>query len=132
MKILIFSFLFITLLSCNSGYKKADDAQDAGRQFIRAELDGDIDKATFYLLKDTTNLSIITKWKQGYDALSSDEKHAYRNAEIRPVKIEMQPDSTWEYVFTNSYQQKDTTVIDVVNTKEGWLVDLKYLHKWTP
>ena len=63
MKIFIFSFLIMTVLSCNSGYKKADDAQDAGRQFIRASLDGDIAKANFYLLKDTTNLSLMNKWK---------------------------------------------------------------------
>jgi hypothetical protein len=34
-------------------YSKAEDAQDAGREFIRASLDGNYDKAKFYLLKDS-------------------------------------------------------------------------------
>jgi hypothetical protein len=65
MKKLIASLCIVATLSCNSsaggGYKKAEDAQDAGTQFIRASLDGDYDKAAFYLLKDTTNLMLFEK-----------------------------------------------------------------------
>ena len=47
----LFCFLLLILCACNDDatFKKAEDAQDAGRQFIRASLDGNYDKAKFYL-----------------------------------------------------------------------------------
>jgi hypothetical protein len=128
MKKITIPFTILLFISCNQGYKKAEDPQDAGRQFIRASLDGDYDRAMFYILKDTTNISFLRKWKDEYDKLSSDEKREYKNAEIRPVSIEQQPDSSVNYTFTNSYKQKDTTVINIVKVKEEWLVDFKHLH----
>ncbi len=127
-KIIIPSLLLL-FFSCNQGYKKAEDAQDAGRQFIRASLDGEYNKALFYLLKDSTNLDIMNKWKSEYEGLSSDEKREYKNAEIRPVSIEQQPDSSVNYTFTNSYKLKDTTVINIVKVNGEWLVDFKHIHK---
>ena len=58
-------------MACNAGktFDKAEDAQDAGRQFIRASLDGDYEKARFYLLNDSVNLLLIGKWQQGFDQM---------------------------------------------------------------
>lgn len=138
MKYLLLPFIAFACWSCQSkAYTKAEDAQDAGRQFIRASLDGDIDKARFYLLKDSTNLYLLnTTWKQNsYDKLSNDERQQYRSAQIRPVKIENTSDSIVNYVYTNSYKQKDTTVITIVrvpgtDSSYEWLVDLKHIHRW--
>lgn len=120
--------------ACSStvSYKKAEDAQDAGREFIRASLDGDIDKARFYMVKDSFNLDMLdNKWKRNYyDKLGSDERRQYREAQIRPVKIEQVNDSVVNYAYTNSYMQKDTTVINVVRVNGEWLVDFKHLHRW--
>lgn len=127
---IIIPSLVLLLFSCNHGYKKAEDAQDAGRQFIRASLDGDYDKALFYMLKDSTNLDIMNGWRGKYEKLSSDEKREYKNADIRPVSIEQQPDSSVNYTFTNSYKQKDTTVLNIVKTNGEWLVDFKQIHKF--
>lgn len=127
---IIISFAVLLLLSCNHSYKKAEDAQDAGRQFIRASLDGDYDKALFYMLKDSTNLDIMNGWRSKYEKLSSDEKKEYRNADIRPVRIDQQPDSSVNYTFTNSYKQKDTTVLNIVKVNGEWLVDFKMIHKF--
>lgn len=134
MKYLLLPLLAITCWACNTNtaYKKAEDAQDAGRQFIRASLDGDVQKARFYLLKDSTNLYMLDhSWKQNtYDKLSTEERREYRDAQIRPVKIENENDSVVKYVFTNSYKQKDTTVINIVRINGEWLVDLKRIHRW--
>lgn len=119
----------IILAACNDagGYKKAEDAQDAGREFIRASLNGDMDKARFYLLKDSTNLYVFESWKNGYNKLSGDEKRSYRESEIRPLKIEKVSDSIVNYSYSNSFKQKKAT-IKVVRVNGEWLVDLKDIH----
>jgi hypothetical protein len=66
--------IFAAIAGCTAGgsYEKAENAQDAGREFIRATLEGDHKKAKFYLLKDTTNLLLIEKQQENYNHLSMD------------------------------------------------------------
>ena len=119
--------------SCNQqdSYTKATDAQDAGREFIRASLDGDLKKAKFYLLKDSANLDLLDTWKRKhYDQLSSEDRRQYRDAQIRPVSIDPVNDSLVNYVYTNSFKQKDTTVLAVVKVNDEWLVDFKQVHSF--
>ncbi len=121
---------FVALVSCGGPgeYKKAEDAQDAGREFIRASLDGNYDKAKFYLLKDSANLMLFEKWKTGFDKLGTEERVSYKNANILPLKIENTNDSVINYIFTNSFKNKDTTTILVVKVNGEWLVDFKDIH----
>lgn len=128
MKEFVLSVLSATLLAAcggDSSYSKATDAQDAGREFIRASLDGDMKKASFFLLRDSVNDYVFNKWRDQYNKLSPQEKNLYRDAQIRPIQIENVNDSTVNYVFTNSYKQNDTTQIKVIRQGGEWLVDLK-------
>lgn len=124
----LLAIIFLAACSDDASYKKATDAQDAGREFIRASLDGDLKKASFYLLPDSVNNYLFRKWSNQYKQLSPDEKKQYRDAQIRPIRIENENDSTVNYTFTNSYKQKDTTVIKVVRINGEWLVDIKDIH----
>ena len=133
MKYLVYSIFLITaLVSCknNSGYTKAEDAQEAGREFIRACLDGNYDKALFYLLRDSTdtNLMLMDKWKKDYARLKEEDKVNLKEASIIALNIEQVNDSTAHYVYTNSYEIKDTTTIKIVRLNGEWLVDLKDIH----
>ena len=103
---------------------QAEDAQDAGREFIRASLDGNYEKATFYLLQDSTNQMLMGKWKKDYDQLDADSKNSYKEADILPIDVTTQNDSITTYTFSNSYK-KDTTRIRIVRINGEWLVDLK-------
>ena len=124
-KIFIPSFLLLLLACSNSrSFKKAEDAQDAGREFIRASLDGDIEKAEFYLLSDSTNRLLINKWKKDYDKLDADAKQQFKDANILVINISAQNDSVTTYTYANSYI-KDTTTIKIVRINGEWLVDLK-------
>lgn len=118
--------------ACNSShtFKKADDAQDAGREFIRASLDGNYEKASFYLYADSTNKMMFAKWKKDYDNMPEDQKQKYRDAEILPIDIHAINDSVTSYTYANSYK-KDTTTIRVVKVDGDWMVDLKEIlyHK---
>jgi len=116
--------LCVAICGCSHSFKKAEDAQDAGREFIRASLDGDYDKANFYLYADSTNRMLLDKWKQDYDRMDHEERKKYRNADIMPINIQAVNDSVTTYTYANSYK-KDTTTVRVVRIKGEWLVDLK-------
>jgi hypothetical protein len=119
-------FFLLFLAACQGGktFSPADDAQDAGRQFIRASLDGDYEKARFYLLNDSVNLLLIAKWQQGFDRMDRDTRQQYREASILPLSIRTINDSVTIYTFSNSFR-KDTTALRIVRVKGEWLVDLK-------
>jgi hypothetical protein len=114
------------LISCNAGktFNKAEDAQDAGRQFIRASLDGDYEKARFYLLNDSVNLLLISKWQHDFDQLDANTRQQYREASILPINIHEINDSVTSYSYSNSFR-KDTTTVRIVRVNGEWLVDLK-------
>jgi hypothetical protein len=119
-------FLFILFAACAGGsYEKAENAQDAGREFIRATLDGDHKKAKFYMLKDTTNLLLIDRQQQNYNHLSMEEKRQHRESNIRPLNIKKVNDSVTSYQYYTTYNPKDTTTISIVKSNGDWLVDLK-------
>lgn len=122
----------LLLAACGEShsFKNAEDADDAGREFIRAALDGNYDKANFYLYADSTNRMLLDKWKKDYDGMPSDERAKYKDAEIRPIDIHNVNDSVTSYTYANSYKN-DTTTIRVVRIRGVWLVDLKEIlnHK---
>ena len=113
----------------NGTYRKAKDAQEAGTQFIRASLDGNYDKAGFYLLKDSTNMLIFQKQQANYKELTTKEKNNYKNAIIRPVAITGENDSTVLYKYYHTSNPTDTTVLRVEHRNGEWLVDLKSVIK---
>jgi hypothetical protein len=132
MKKLIGSICLLATLSCNSGsegYKKAENAQDAGTEFIRATLDGDYDKAAFYLLKDSTNNLLFEKQQANYKQLSSKEKDKNKSATIRPVAITSDNDSTVQYKYYHTSNPGDTTTLRIIRQQDTWLVDLKSVIK---
>jgi hypothetical protein len=123
----------LLLISCGAGktFKKAEDAQDAGRQFIRASLDGDYEKARFYLLNDSVNQLLLSKWQQGFEKLDGDTRRQYREASILPINITAINDSVTSYTFSNSFR-KDTTTLRIVRLNGEWLVDLKEILNNNP
>jgi hypothetical protein len=123
-KIVIPSLLLVAACNSSHSYKKAEDAQDAGREFIRASLDGDYDKANFYLYPDSTNRMLLDKWKKDYDGMAEDQRKKYKDADILPINIQTVNDSVTSYTYANTYK-KDTTTIRVIRTNGDWLVDLK-------
>ena len=123
--------LTIGLVACSgsSGYQKAEDAQDAGRQFIRASLDGNYEKAKFYLLKDDDNLTLLKKQQANYQQMSNEDKRSFGEASILPIEIQAVNDSVTNYKYNNSFHPKDTTTIRIVKVNNEWLVDLKSVIK---
>ena len=133
MKPIIFIFIFfvVTASACNSdaNFKKAEDAQEAAQEFIRASLDGNYNKALFYLYKDSSGVNemLLNKWKSDYDKWRQEDKVGHKEANIIVITTEKPNDSTLNYHYSNSYK-KDTTTIKIVKVNGEWLVDLKDIH----
>ncbi len=123
--------LTLALAACggNNRYPKAEDAQDAGREFIRATLDGEHEKARFYLLKDTTNLILLKQQIANYDQQSSKDKNEFRQSSIRPVEILTVNDSVTLFKYYNTFHSNDTTTLRILRVQGEWLVDLKSIIK---
>ena len=124
--------IIIVVSACESKetYVKAEDAEDAGREFIRASLDGNYEKAKFFLYKDSAdfNIRLLDKWRTNYEALAGEEKSGYKSASIKPIEIAPAGDSSsYTYTYYNSYK-KDTTTIRILKVNDEWLVDLRELH----
>jgi len=123
-KLIIPAVLLLAACGDSHSLKKAEDAQDAGREFIRASLDGNYEKASFFLYPDSTNKMLFEKWKRDHERLDHEEQKKYRNADILPINIQALNDSVTSYTYANTYK-KDTTTIRVVRINGEWLVDLK-------
>lgn len=130
-KYIAFFLLAAVIISCKNeaSYTKAADAQEAAQEFVRAALDGNYDKASFYLYKDSAGVNemLLNKWKTYYGNWTQEDKVGHKNANIIVITTEATSDSTLNYVFSNSYK-KDTTIIKIIKTKGDWLVDLKDIH----
>jgi len=127
--ILCMASMYACSSSDQAGYKKAENAQEAGTEFIRASLDGNYDKAGFYLLKDSTNMLLFQKQQTMYKEMTSKEKNSYKNAAIRPVAITGENDSTVLYKYYHTSNPDDTTTLRIVRRNGDWLVDLKSVIK---
>lgn len=121
----------VVLAACggSNNYYKAEDAQDAGRQFIRASLDGNYEKAKFYLLKDDDNLTLLRKQQINYQQMSKEDKRSFAEANINPIEITPVTDTITTYKYHNSFHPTDTTTIRIVKVNNEWVVDLKSVIK---
>jgi hypothetical protein len=127
-RLLVGFILIITAAACQQqeNYKKAEDAQEAATEFIRATLDGNYDKALFYLYKDSaqTNSMLLNRWKTDYDKLSAEEKVNFKESNIIVVTTEKQNDSTLSFTYSNSFKNKKTT-LKIIRFNGEWVVDFK-------
>lgn len=121
----IISFLFIYSSCTNSDYQKPDDPLEAGRDFIRFALDGNMDKAKRYILPDAGNEMLFGEIEKKYTKASKEEKEQYKNASIIINKSQTLNDSTAVINYSNSYK-KENNEIKLVKTGGEWWVDFKY------
>ncbi len=119
----------ILLFSCTGretvAYTKAENAFDAGREFIDGCLKGDFKKATFFMLQDTVNNQQLDKLAKDYALKTKSDKAEYRQASIIIGDEETLNDSTHIIHYRNSFD-KIARKVKVTRRDDNWLVDLKY------
>ena len=120
-------FLIVLLLTAchsqKSEYRKAEDALDAGREFINSRLQGDFLKAAFYLLPDEKNTALLAGMEKAYREKDKEGRQQWRTASININEVkELSSTETFIY-FQNSFDKKADTIC-VIKQNDNWLVDL--------
>ena len=128
MKYTLFIFLSVVLFGCTTGhpdYPKAENALDAGREFIEALLKNDMPKAAFYMLADDQNNKLLEQYKHKFQSRSGDEQAQYKQAEIIIQQVEDISEKETIIHYSNSFDRKSHKV-KIVLQNGNWLVDFKY------
>jgi hypothetical protein len=127
-KILPLLVLLILFYSCSEKkQEKPVTALDAGREFIRASLDGNFKDAEAVLLKDSLNVQLFESYKMYYNRLPDEKKNNYRNASYTINKYADLNDSITIINYSNSYMNKPME-IKVMRSDKQWTVDFKYTY----
>lgn len=127
-------FLFLSLLfsitvlfSCKTpeGFKEPEDPLDAGREFVRAVLDGDYEKANLYLLNDPEDQELYKRYQSYMKKTPKKEMLQLKSSSIVINKVETISDSVTIINYSNSYTMKPTD-LKVIKVGNSWKVDFSY------
>lgn len=117
---------FAVCLACNpkeQEYRKAEDALDAGREYIQSCLAGDFSKAAFYTVGDEINTRLVKQAEDAYRQKDKEGRQQFRNASINIHEIKTLTDSTTYIQYNNSFDKELHRLI-VVKRNNDWQVDL--------
>jgi hypothetical protein len=119
--------LLSLLFSCNTpeGFKEPEDPLDAGREFVRAVLDGDYEKANLYLLKDPEDQELFKRYQSYMKKTPRNELLQLKSASIVINKVEPLSDTVTLINYSNSYTMKPTD-LKVIKEGKSWKVDFSY------
>ena len=115
----------ILLIACNGkeqNYRKADDALDAGREYINACLQGDFSKAAFYTLPNDKNSAVLKVLEKTYREKDKEGRQQFRTASININEVKELTDSSTQIIYSNSFDKQPHTLY-VLKQKNTWLVD---------
>jgi len=118
----------ISLAACvgnSNEFPKAENAFDAGREFIDGCLKGDFKRAAFYMVNDVENTNDLQQIKKTYKEKSQDQQQNYYKASIIVNEDETVSDSVHIINYMNSYD-KIARKVKVVLRNNTWQVDFKY------
>jgi hypothetical protein len=122
-------FASICLLSCQQqpNFEIASSPLDGGRYFIESCLQGEFKKAKFYLISDSANQGHFEQITKNYYMLDKEGRQQLRQASIQINEISAIDSSNSVINYQNSFE-KVAHKLKVIQTKEGWKVDLKYSY----
>ena len=119
-------FLLILLIGCGENlqeYTKAENALDAGREFINACLTGDFAKAAFFIDSRAGENLKLQEIERKYRLKDKEERQQYRTASINIREVKELNDSITLIYFSNSVD-KVSDSLAVVKQKDNWRVKL--------
>lgn len=126
-RLLLFCSLFM-MISCQAGKdKQPATALDAGREFIRASLDGDFQKARNLILGSRENNEYFDSFQRYYERLPEAEKEKFRKASYEINKLSEISDSATLINYSNSYMHKPIDIL-VVRKEGRWMIDFQYTY----
>ncbi|MEK7199294.1 MAG: hypothetical protein AAB212_05170 [Bacteroidota bacterium] len=121
--LLCIAILSVACSGKQQDYRKAEDALDAGREFINSKLQGDFSKAAFYTLPNEKNTGILQEMERSYRKKNREGRQQWRTASINIKEVKDLNDSITVIYFQNSSDKLADTIY-VVKQKGDWLVDI--------
>lgn len=107
------------------GFSNPEDPLDAGREFVRAVLDGDFEKASLYVCENEEDKEIFERYKQYMKKQPKYERLQLKSASIIVNSVEKLNDSISIINFSNSHTMKPAD-LKVVKEQNKWKVDFSY------
>lgn len=127
-KVGLFFLIVSGFAACNQQQAKIPDtALDTGREFIRASLNGNFEKASALILSDSQNIQLFDSYKVFYEKLPDDKKKGYKDASYEINKYIDVDDSTTLINYSNSFMNKPMD-LKLVRKNKKWAVDFKYTY----
>ncbi len=120
--------LFILLAACGTKrqeYQKAENALDAGREFVNASLQGDFSKAAFFMVPGEKNSHKLQEAEKAYREKDRDGRQQSRTASIIISEVKDLNDSVTLIYYSNSYDKIPQT-IQVLKKNNTWLVNFSF------
>jgi hypothetical protein len=122
--VLLSSYIFI---SCNNATTNTAPTTDVevGTTFIRHLLNGELDKAESYIIKDSANQTLFATYKRMMEKLPPQEKESYKKANILVDSVKKEAgDTTAIFYYANSYKKDVKQQLKLVWAQNTWKVDL--------
>jgi hypothetical protein len=126
-QILAALLLLLGAMSCNqpAGYSKPNDGLDAGREYIRAVLDGDYEKAELYIPHVSDERKFFDRYKEYMRQRTAAELQGLKASSIIVNNVESQGDTVVLIHYANSFAKKPQDV-RMVRREGEWWIDFKY------
>lgn len=109
----------------DEAYTTAENALDAGREFVDGCLKGKFKKSKFFMVPTPQNEAALDAMQRTYRLKSTEDRNQYREASITIGGVEHLNDTTVIIQYSNSYD-KVARKLKVVKRNNSWLVDIAY------
>ena len=121
--LLLSCMLFCSCANRQQDYRKAEDALDAGREYLQSCLQGDFSKAAFYLYPDEKNKQLLHELEKSYREKDNEGRQQLRLASLNINELK-EIDQTHVLIhYSNSFDKLPHTLW-VILQNNNWLVDL--------
>lgn len=119
--------LMLIVSSCKQpeGFLEPEDPLDAGREFVRAVLDGDFEKASLYVCENDEDKEIFERYEVYMKKQPKTERLNLKSASIIINKVEKLSDTVTIINFSNSHTMKPTD-LKILKQGDAWKVDFSY------
>ncbi len=109
----------------DAAYTTAENALDAGREFVDGCLKGKFEKSKFFMVPTPQNEDALNEMQRAYRDKPTEDRNQYREASINIGGVEQLNDTTVIIQYSNSYD-KVARKLKVVKRNNSWLVDFAY------
>lgn len=115
----------VLLVSCGGEkkeYRKAEDALDAGREYIQSCMEGDFAKAAFYSIPDQANEAHLKKTETMYREKDKEGRQQLRTASLIINEVKELSDSITMIYYSYSFNKTNDSV-KIIKRNGDWLVN---------